>query len=1132
MSSKIQNTVYDRLVKREIGDRTTYAAIPGIYGDRRWIHEMDIVNELGGHHGCVNALCWSKSGRLLASGSDDHRINIHAYNPDSSTDQFSLTASILTGHRTNIFSVKFMPYSNDRTIVSATDDVRIFDIERSGTSLYSGLTTSAQSARRPGGVQGALDGLTLTEGDTNAKAFRCHTDTVKRIVTEDSPFYFLTCSEDGDVRQWDIRQPSKTYPPPKMTNLPRWAADADAADEVPPPLISYSRYNLDLNTISCSPSQPHYIALGGAHLHCFLHDRRMTGRDKLRERGGKLPTARNWNVHDDLAFGEATRCVKKFAPNGKKRMTRKDNGHITACKISDANPNELIVSWSGDWIYGFDILRSPDASEEVRSSNVSDGNRGPRVKDKSRKRKRTRSGMSSQEATDRGGSRQRTRSSRPSASGSHDELALRVNYSNGQSEEFRIEPPQRHLSEAEAAALRETDHYRIAQTTINIQEQMFNLPSDIPADVRDLPETYRPQFTSALGYAGSILPDIDEVARTWGYPMDPNQVDVALQNHLRDHRAATRRFVQAAGILARVLGGQLRTGSGSEAIISRYFAVIQPAPNERPLPRHEHFAYDFLKALLLWLDSGLGAVVEGFSSAGSHPRFPIPPNADIDAIDDILIPYLLQLASDDPIVNVDASKFETDDTRVLHRTEKAAVITFARALKTPFADLTGAVVPASGSSASNHAVQDRKTAIKTWAFKVGRGVLWNAARDIRFAAVDRAFGGQGRADGDVKAKERMIREKQEDVDPNEDDDVIVEAEIIERPRSVSAPLQSDASASEGNAGHITVQQSSDSAGQGETPLSSVSHEENVHEEATQDEETDEDRETDTSDEDDEDEDEGDSDGEDESIPDDDEDEDEEEVGEGLTRTRSGHILWRDYDRSRIRASVGRGVSCAPHTKVYKGHCNVRTVKDVNYFGLQDEYVVSGSDSGHVFIWDRKTSQLLNILQADKEVVNVVQGHPYEPTMAVSGIDHSIKIFSPDAEAQRRARKGIGIHPHDTGVSSLGFGFGFGHRPRRNRQASTSEPAVTEETSRRAAEDSDEDDKVENNGLASCKRMHQEYEIISQNDVNRQDGRDDAYITRALLAQLAQRMHAMQQTEMTDDGGATIVLNGNEDCQVM
>lgn len=50
-------TVYDRLLKREVGQqRKKYADIRGIYGDRKWIADMDIVNELEGHNGCVNAL--------------------------------------------------------------------------------------------------------------------------------------------------------------------------------------------------------------------------------------------------------------------------------------------------------------------------------------------------------------------------------------------------------------------------------------------------------------------------------------------------------------------------------------------------------------------------------------------------------------------------------------------------------------------------------------------------------------------------------------------------------------------------------------------------------------------------------------------------------------------------------------------------------------------------------------------------------------------------------------------------------------------------------------------------------------------------------------------------------------------
>lgn len=37
---------------------------------------------------------------------------------------------------------------------------------------------------------------------------------------------------------------------------------------------------------------------------------------------------------------------------------------------------------------------------------------------------------------------------------------------------------------------------------------------------------------------------------------------------------------------------------------------------------------------------------------------------------------------------------------------------------------------------------------------------------------------------------------------------------------------------------------------------------------------------------------------------------------------------------------------------YWGHRNLRTVKGVSFFGSGDGYVVSGSDCGHFYIWDK------------------------------------------------------------------------------------------------------------------------------------------------------------------------------------
>jgi len=54
--SKLINTVYDRVLQRELGNERRYSKVRGIYGDRKWIDNLDIVNELAGHSGCVNAL--------------------------------------------------------------------------------------------------------------------------------------------------------------------------------------------------------------------------------------------------------------------------------------------------------------------------------------------------------------------------------------------------------------------------------------------------------------------------------------------------------------------------------------------------------------------------------------------------------------------------------------------------------------------------------------------------------------------------------------------------------------------------------------------------------------------------------------------------------------------------------------------------------------------------------------------------------------------------------------------------------------------------------------------------------------------------------------------------------------------
>jgi len=54
--------------------------------------------------------------------------------------------------------------------------------------------------------------------------------------------------------------------------------------------------------------------------------------------------------------------------------------------------------------------------------------------------------------------------------------------------------------------------------------------------------------------------------------------------------------------------------------------------------------------------------------------------------------------------------------------------------------------------------------------------------------------------------------------------------------------------------------------------------------------------------------------------------------------------------------------------------------------------VSGSDDGNWFVWEKDTANLHGIYEGDESVVNVVEGHPYLPLVAVSGIDTTVKVI--------------------------------------------------------------------------------------------------------------------------------------------
>ena len=1015
---------------------------------------------------------WSKGGNQLASGSDDTFLNIWDYNPVDLAKPFTLNTSVATGHHANIFSVKFMPHSNDRTVITCAGDseVRVFDLEYSGTAGSATDASSQDSTRSRRFSRFFSNARWLNDTATNARVYRSHADRVKRVVTESSPHLFLTCSEDGEVRQWDLRQPSSFYPAPGR--LRRWGryttADDNAGGSVPPPLISYKKYALDLNSISCSASQPHYIALGGAHLHCFLHDRRMLGRDLDAERGksaiGESPVA---GSSEDDAMNQATRCVRRFAPNNQRKMRLHDNGHITACKISDARPNELIASWSGDHIYSFDIVKSPDARD--KEAQIEARYEAKRLRYQSERKRKRAENASSSSLAEKAQPPQRLRRV---ADDTHEngQTAIRVQYEDGESAvSFADLPPRRALL-AEARAQAE----RVAHALVKLRKTMFEFTASI-GDAAELDHSneltpHTATFTNILGQCTALLPQMDEIIRGWTYPVNPSDEDVNFQNTLRRNRQRSWRFVQAAGVLARTLGGTVQT-TGSLDVSQVHFGTIKPANREeRHIEDGERFCYDFLKAITLWLSGGRARLFSGFrrqaDTDAKTERYPLDLNEGrMEVLHQTLSQYLHNLADENtPIIDIDANEFLTDDRRHLFANQKLAVTAFMRAVEGTVLATNGeahSIAELEARQADNQdkqsqaRVMDKGAAARFWAVRVGRSLLIKAAEGVTFDFVRRAFGGIG-----VMSDEMVDSE-------------------LEEISETSAETGSGPTLPTANTEIHPGVQVEDATDDDDDDEFHDAPEANVNADADLDSSDDENDNVDDSDDD-----FHASDSEDDTNP---------------STPLPPHMA---FTRRQSRAVVNASVPYSTHTRCYRGHLNARTVKDVNYYGLEDEYVVSGSDDGHFFIWDRKTGKVVNILKGDGEIVNVVTGHPVEPMLAVSGIDSTIKIFGPGGRERRDARHGVNVaNPGGSVHSSLRFGgrlvrrydmeFEEGVTGEVNSAATPSQQAAAAHQGESDADtDSDEDTESSSNilpnGLESRKAMHRNYEIINQNNVSRRE----------------------------------------------
>lgn len=149
-SNNIVHLLNDRMLYTDFGSKVRRR----LHASPPFVQRLEQEAILKGHDGCVNCLEWSSNGRILASGSDDFQLIL--WNPFTQ----KRLKSIHTKHYGNMFSVKFLPKSNDTLVATAAADktIMLFDINTSSESLYTCI---------------------------------CHGSRVKRLATApDSPYIF------------------------------------------------------------------------------------------------------------------------------------------------------------------------------------------------------------------------------------------------------------------------------------------------------------------------------------------------------------------------------------------------------------------------------------------------------------------------------------------------------------------------------------------------------------------------------------------------------------------------------------------------------------------------------------------------------------------------------------------------------------------------------------------------------------------------------------------------------------------------------------------------------------------------------------------------------------------------------
>ncbi|KAJ1967920.1 hypothetical protein IWQ62_001559 [Dispira parvispora] len=785
------------------------------------------------------------------------------------------------------------------------------------------------------------------------RVYTCHHDRVKRIVTEnDNPHVFITCGEDGKIHQFDLRE--SNHHDLTSSACRNW-------------LVDYHMHHIDLYTISLNQLRKNYLASGGSRPYVFLHDRRM------------LP--RPVNVAGRPEGAQSVARLKPRDVRGTSRVV-----HPTAVKFSEANGEELLSSWSAEKIYLFNVVRSMGDAEN-ETANISE-------------------------------SRKRSASSSPSLASPRPEKSPTV--------PFPVESVDTSTDERISTDTFGPQHSRIAFIRRSVAAQnrhrSLSSPSDGVSGRASRPSAVRDgTLTGPFSRPRSVTTSSSSLS----------EASATFQTRIRESAllAFIRREPQATQKLGDLIS-QVRSGEEPPTT---------GGPNSNTVPTLEQgavplLAFDYLVKAMALLRELQPLNVEYLSEAPEMGR-EVTHQVYADArgkLDRVLqtieqtdrfeapnsLDYFIRVlyhwytawwwlnepgdpeASQQDLARNAAEHCQRHLEQAKHFLQEA--LAWEAALpadeSVPPSELEHMTEPVSESGLAGSAAT---VPIRLIYFGFHPEDLQLVENTISYAKDRVAVQFQSTPWGEVVVPLRW----KVVVWSNFAQDLgwinrlnIVSRSLLQRLHI--SPNQIHGTTSETEC-PITPERDLSWANREARPLVpnwgirpfDVGNELSFHQSTTTNQGSD--------------------------TPanwapqlgfDYDSSSSEEQLSE---ESDWDAVAERHRDKPEdLRAGCDADTTVIFPRRVYKGHSNVQTVKDVNFFGPNDEYIMSGSDDGNLFIWDKATATIKQILQGDTDVVNVLQGHPFAPYLAVSGIDNTIKIISPYKETyySNAPRVGLAANP--------------------------------------------------------------------------------------------------------------------------